>query len=170
MDWASFTDLTGYSPAWKFSLTNGGNAIYGMDCNLTGSDYYHQNYYFQDFLDCNILNETLQFFSNGTAPKLNCTSARWVSPNPNDESFRTPHQPRHRKEFNIPPANHFKGVQPGEPVCYPDCYECYDKGPCAHCKSCIGNDTGTCAACFTVKKNMACLDKNKQRCEICWGL
>lgn len=39
MDWASFTDLTGYSPAWKFSLTNGGNAIYGMDCNLTGSEY-----------------------------------------------------------------------------------------------------------------------------------
>lgn len=40
MDWASFTDLTGYSPEWKFSLTNGGNAIMGLNCNLTGHEWY----------------------------------------------------------------------------------------------------------------------------------
>ena len=33
MDWGSFCDLAGYSPAWKFSLTNAGNSISGMNCD-----------------------------------------------------------------------------------------------------------------------------------------
>lgn len=58
MDWGSYADLAGYSVAWKFSLTNGGNAISGLDCNLKNSSFY-ENYAAQDDLDCNILNETL---------------------------------------------------------------------------------------------------------------
>ena len=58
--------------------------------------------------------------------------------------------------------------------CTPLCEECITGG-CALCKVCQGNFSPECEPCYKVTKpagypwTQACLDKEGQRCEICWS-
>lgn len=71
LDWGSYADLAGYHMLYNFSIVNGQNTNFGWNCSM-GKEFMLYGYTVGDTLDCNLLNITIQFFSNGTGPKLNC--------------------------------------------------------------------------------------------------
>lgn len=73
LDWGSYADLAGYNLVYNFSIVNGQNTNFGWDCSL-GDKFVLNGYTIGDTLDCHLLDMTIQYFSNGTGPTLNCTS------------------------------------------------------------------------------------------------
>lgn len=84
LDWGSYADLAGYNLHYNFSIVNGQNTNFGWNCSL-GKEFMMYGYTVGDTLDCNLLNITIQYFSNGTGPKLNC-APRHHSSMPKEES------------------------------------------------------------------------------------
>ena len=72
LDWGSYADLAGYHMLYNFSIVNGQNTNFGWNCSL-GEEFILYGYTIGDTLDCNLLNLTIQYFSNGTGPKLDCS-------------------------------------------------------------------------------------------------
>lgn len=68
----SYSEINGYNSAYDFSLSVNQNTDRGLGKTQTG-DKFVNSAGAQNFLNCNIFDLTLQFFSKGTSARLNCT-------------------------------------------------------------------------------------------------
>jgi len=130
------------------------NALNGVSCEERN---YNDGSQGEQMLECLIQDLTIQYFSGGKGPRLNCTLRKY--------SFEEVGQ----KMLSL--ANNSKRIvtEPKpwkDQFCSPMCYHCYSGGKCSDCKQCKkGDKSKKCKKCRA--KNCISYSK-KDRCEICW--
>merc|ERR1712070_513819 len=72
-DYGSGTYMAGWNRGYNFSIMVGMGSAYGMNCSLSPDVTLNWRYAQQE-TDCLLHSAALSFFSNGTAPVLNCGS------------------------------------------------------------------------------------------------
>ena len=89
-DWGSTSEIVGYNQAYDFSFAVTMNSFTGLNCSMTGNDW-AANVIFGKEYPCIVLDLTMAYISNGTAPRLMC-------------DFHSPHNADILKSLNgVPP-------------------------------------------------------------------
>lgn len=179
IDWGSYSDVAGYNRAYDFSFVIAQNTKPGLSCELQGERFW-EGEESQHEMACYLLDLSLQYFSKGQSPRLNCTRAmiefRQAWRLPAVQGFFDAHN--QLRAHNITPKSKvwLETTSSAGPRCYPFCGECFT-GVCHDCKECIGHpDKAGCAKCYKVTHDeathasKACLDAvTHDRCEVCWN-
>jgi len=174
IDWGSYSDVAGYNRAYGFGFVIAQNTKPGLSCELQGERFW-EGEESQHEMACYLLDLSLQYFSKGQSPRLNCTRAMIEFRKEGREivvqGFFDTHNRLREQHIEVDTSSG------AGPRCYPFCSECFT-GVCSDCKECVGkpNKAG-CAKCFeetrdeAIHASKACLDAvHHDRCEVCWKL
>ena len=137
-DWGSGAPIVGYNQAYDFSFAVTMNSEMGQNCSLPVQDFVG-NYLVSGEAPCTLLDLTMNYLTNGSAPRLNC-EFRTAAGRDNFKSLnRVP--PKRKMQsvsdllehkdssLNIPP-NYV--LPPLSNQCFPYCETCLT-GPCKLC-------------------------------------
>lgn len=62
------TSMAGFNQYYNFSIVNSQNTGFGFDCSKQDEEFVDFGNYVGVDLDCQLLDITIQYFSNGTGP------------------------------------------------------------------------------------------------------
>ena len=74
MNYASQTLLTGFNNEFKYSMVLSMNTLNGQSCQQLSKN---DSIVALSMLECLIQDKTIQYFSEGKGPKLNCTQSAY---------------------------------------------------------------------------------------------